>query len=59
MLSALAVVVHQIGRAEDVAAQIGGQKAAGVFVGLDERGGMLLRDGDETRLIPLTAMLEG
>lgn len=30
----------------------------GRFVGLDERGGMLLRQGEATRLIPLTAMLE-
>ena len=30
----------------------------GLFVGLDEKGGMLLRDGTETRLIPLTTMLE-
>lgn len=30
----------------------------GLFLGLDERGGMLLRDGGETRLIPLSAMLE-
>ncbi|MDJ0629006.1 MAG: DUF4444 domain-containing protein [Rhodobacter sp.] len=32
--------------------------AAGLFVGLDERGGMLLRRGADTRLIPLTEMLE-
>lgn len=31
---------------------------AGLFVGLDERGGMLLRRGDDTRLIPMTTMLE-
>lgn len=30
----------------------------GVFLGLDEKCGMLLRQGDETRLIPLTDMLE-
>lgn len=30
----------------------------GTFVGLDERGGALLRDGSETHLIPLTTMLE-
>ncbi len=33
--------------------------APGVFMGLDELGGMLLRTGAETRLIPLTDMLEG
>lgn len=32
--------------------------APGVFVGLDELGGMLLRSGEETRLIPLHEMLE-
>ena len=31
----------------------------GVFLGLDEYCGMLLRQGEETRLIPLTDMLEG
>lgn len=30
---------------------------AGTFVGLDARGGMLLRSGAETRTIPLTALL--
>ncbi|MEM9145837.1 MAG: DUF4444 domain-containing protein [Pseudomonadota bacterium] len=30
----------------------------GTFVGLDEQGGLLLRQEDETRLIPLTWMLE-
>lgn len=30
----------------------------GTFVGLDDKGGMLLRDGDDTRLIPLSHMLE-
>ena len=32
--------------------------STGLFLGLDERGGMLLREGEETRLIPLTSMLE-
>ncbi|MEM6846691.1 MAG: DUF4444 domain-containing protein [Pseudomonadota bacterium] len=30
----------------------------GQFVGLDERGGLLLRDGAQTRLVPLTALLD-
>jgi len=30
----------------------------GLFVGLDERGGMLLRQGAETKIIPLTTILE-
>ncbi|MCG6904444.1 MAG: DUF4444 domain-containing protein, partial [Rhodobacter sp.] len=34
------------------------QPETGLFVGLDERGGMLLRRGADTRLIPLTTMLE-
>jgi biotin-(acetyl-CoA carboxylase) ligase len=34
------------------------QPRDGHFVGLDERGGMVLRTGDETRLLPLTQMLE-
>jgi len=32
--------------------------ASGTFIGLDERGGMLLRESNETRLLPLTDMLE-
>ncbi len=43
---------------EDVALELAGEKFAGTFVGLDERGGMLLRRGDETTLVPLTRMLE-
>ncbi len=31
--------------------------APGTFVGLDEWGGMLLKSGDETRILPLTDML--
>ena len=34
-----------------------GHPEAGTFLGLDERGGMLLRVGSETRLIPLTTLL--
>ena len=43
---------------EDVTFTLGGTVHTGLFVGIDEHGGMLLRDGAETRLIPLTAMLE-
>ena len=32
---------------------------AGTFLGLDEKGGMLLRQGDQTRLMSLSTMLEG
>lgn len=43
------------GMGEDV--RIG--EEAGTFVGLDDKGGMLLRQDHETRLIPLSSMLEG
>lgn len=42
---------HRIG--EDVE-----QPEPGRFVGLDERGGMILKDGDGTRILPLTRLLE-
>lgn len=42
---------HRIG--EDVE-----HPEAGRFVGLDERGGMILKDGDGTRILPLTRLLE-
>ena len=32
---------------------------SGTFVGVDERFGMILRDGDQTRILPLTDLLEG
>ena len=35
------------------------QPEEGLFLGLDEEGGMILRRGDETRIIPLTTLLEG
>jgi len=47
---------HGLGEAVDFS--LGGENHKGTFVGIDERGGMLLRDGSETRLIPLSAMLE-
>ena len=43
---------------EEMEVEIAGATRRGLFVGLDERGGMLLREGEETRLIPLSAMLE-
>jgi biotin-(acetyl-CoA carboxylase) ligase len=42
----------------DVAFTLAGERHAGRFVGLDERGGMLLGTGGRTRLLPLTLMLE-
>ncbi len=43
---------------EAVEFRLAGEEHRGIFAGIDERGGMLLRDGAETRLIPLSAMLE-
>ena len=34
------------------------QDASGTFLGVDEDFGMLLRDAERTRLIPLTTLLE-
>lgn len=46
------------GIGEDATVALGGAARRGRFVGIDERGGMLLRDGEVTTLVPLTAMLE-
>lgn len=37
---------------------LAGRSYSGEFMGLDENGGMLLKTGDKTRLLPLTMMLE-
>ncbi|MDH3263934.1 MAG: DUF4444 domain-containing protein [Paracoccaceae bacterium] len=42
----------------EVTVAVAGERISGHFVGLDERGGMLLKEGDTTRLLPLTLMLE-
>lgn len=42
------------GLGEDVTLKDG---STGAFVGLDEKGGMMMRQGDETKLIPLTTLL--
>ena len=39
--------------------ELQGVEYKGVFMGIDEYGGMLLRRGDDTTLIPLTDALEG
>lgn len=44
---------------EEVDFDLAGARHRGIFVGLDDRGGMLLRQGDRTTMIPLTAILEG
>ena len=49
-------LAHGLG--EEVALTLRGQRHAGTFVGVDEDFGMLLRAGDETRVLPLTDCLE-
>lgn len=46
------------GLGEAVTAPLGDAAQSGTFLGIDERGGMLLRGTSETTLIPLSAMLE-
>lgn len=50
------------GLAEGIGAEISvhlqGREATGIFVGVDEDFGMLLRRGDRTELVPLTDILE-
>ena len=50
-------LAHDMGEA--IALDRGGAAMHGIFVGVDERFGLLLRDGAETRLVPLSALLEG
>lgn len=47
---------HALG--EEIALTLQGNTHTGTFVGLDEKGGLLLRNGDQTSVLPLTAMLE-
>jgi BirA family biotin operon repressor/biotin-[acetyl-CoA-carboxylase] ligase len=42
----------------EVNATVAGERISGHFVGLDELGGMLVKQGGTTRLLPLTLMLE-
>ncbi len=49
-------LVKNIG--EDITLDINGAPATGTFVGVDENFGMLLRNGNDTRLIPMTTCLE-
>jgi len=44
---------------QEVRVALAGEDLRGQFVGIDERGGMILKTGDETRLLPLGRMLEG
>ena len=50
-------LAHRMG--EEIALDRPGGAMHGVFVGIDERFGLLLRQGGETRLVPLSALLEG
>lgn len=43
---------------QDVTVELPGETLSGHFVGLDEAGGMILKSGGETRLLPLSLMLE-
>jgi len=43
---------------EEVSLTLQGKTHSGTFVGIDGKGGMLLRHGDQTTLLPLSLMLE-
>lgn len=43
---------------DEITVDIKGEPHTGTYVGIDEKGGLLLRVGDETTLYPLTTMLE-
>lgn len=43
---------------DQISLTVRGETHSGNFVGLDERGGLLLRNGDQTDLYPLSTMLE-
>lgn len=49
---------HWRGKCDKLGAEVTTPEA-GTFVGLDARGGMLLRQGTVTKLLPLTTILEG
>ncbi len=46
------------GLARNIGETVQIQRTAGTFVGVDERFGLLLRDGETTKLIPMTKLLE-
>lgn len=50
-------LVHGIG--DDVSLTYKQDVISGTFLGVDEDFGMLIRDGEETRLVPLSSRLEG
>ncbi len=47
-----------VGIGEEITLDLSGEPHAGIFVGLDDLGGMLLRRGKKTTLLPLTLMLD-
>lgn len=49
-------MAHDMG--ETVSLTYGGEEISGVFVGIDERFGMLVRTTGDTRLLPLSGLLE-
>jgi len=46
------------GMGESISLRYGGANVSGTFLGIDERFGMILRNGDQTRLLPLSGLLE-
>lgn len=46
------------GIGEEITLNLNGKSHIGTFIGVDENFAMLLRSGDETRLLPLTSCLE-
>lgn len=44
---------------DEISLTLNGTAYSGTFVGIDEKGGLLLRNGDTTDLLPLTSMLKG
>jgi biotin-(acetyl-CoA carboxylase) ligase len=50
-------LAHNLG--EEVNWTLGTETESGTFVGTDEYFGALLRSGEDTRLLPLSRLLEG
>lgn len=44
---------------DEISFTLNGTDYSGTFVGIDEKGGLLLRNGDTTDLLPLTTILKG
>ncbi len=50
-------LVEEIG--QQITLPLGAQTLSGTFVGVDENFGLLLRDGDDSRVVPLSSQLQG